>query len=222
MAFLARLGFWQLDRLAQRRAANELLREQLAADPLSLNDPQLDPDRLDALPDRAVTVSGTFDYSEQVLLKLQNFQGRTGGRLIAPLRIAGREEAVLVDRGWLPEEELAPGRWSAYDETGVITITGRVRPSETSLRAEPPAGPQQEWYRVNVEAIERQLPYELLPVYVRQSPAPESIDSLPYREEARFDLSEGPHLSYAIQWFLFSLMLGGGYLYFVKRQEQAN
>ena len=31
------------------------------------------------------------------------------------------------------------------------------------------------------------------------------------------DLSEGPHLSYAMQWFIFSLGLGIGYVVFVRR-----
>ena len=54
---------------------------------------------------------------------------------------------------------------------------------------------------------------------MREAPPPDGNVALPYREEPRFDLSEGPHLSYAIQWFLFSLMLGAGYFYYVHRQE---
>ena len=219
MIVLAWLGFWQLDRLAQRRAANAILLEQIEAEPLSLNDPDLDPQTLPAMPDRAVVVSGEFDFSEQILLTLQNFRGQTGGRLIAPLRIAGREKAVLVDRGWIPAEALAPEQWSQFDEAAEVTITGVIQQTQLSRRAEPPEGPQDIWYRVNVEAIERQMPYELLPVYVVQAPG-DGETGPPYREIPPVDLSEGPHLGYAIQWFLFTLMLGGGYVYLVYTQEQ--
>ncbi|MBE2199665.1 MAG: hypothetical protein IAE79_13705, partial [Anaerolinea sp.] len=39
--------------------------------------------------------------------------------------------------------------------------------------------------------------------------------SPPYRAIPEVDLSEGSHLSYAVQWLLFSLILGGGYVYYV-------
>lgn len=220
MGVLARLGVWQLDRLAERRAANAALREQLAAGPISLNDPALEPAALTEMAGREATASGQFDFSEQVLLQLQKFEGAPGGHLIAPLRLDGREEAVLVDRGWIPEAELAPEQWSQYEVTGAVTVTGTIRLSETARGVEPPSEPQEAVYRVNVEAIERQLPYEVLPVYLLQSPPPEGNTELPYRETVEVDLSEGPHLSYAIQWFAFALMLGGGYVYYVYREEK--
>ena len=222
MGVLARLGVWQLDRLAERRAANEALREQLAAGPISLNDPALEPGALTEMAGREATARGQFDFSEQVLLQLQKFEGAPGGHLIAPLRLDGREEAVLVDRGWLPEAELAPEKWSQYDVGGAVTVTGTMRLSETARGVEPPSEPQQTWYRVNVEAIERQLPYEVLPIYLLQSPPRQGNTALPYREAVEVDLSEGPHLSYAIQWFAFTLMLGGGYVYYVYREENVH
>ena len=127
---------------------------------------------------------------------------------------------MLVDRGWIPADETAPERWAQFDEAGLVSLEGTIQQTEVSRRAEPPDAPQEVWYRVNVEAIERQLPYELLPVYVVQAPAAEE-NGPPYRQLPPVDLSEGPHLSYAIQWFLFTLMLGGGYIYLVTRQAQS-
>ena len=220
MGVLARLGIWQLNRLEQRRAANAALREQLAAGPISLNDPSLNPAALPEMAGRKATATGRFDFSQQVLLQLQKFEGAPGGHLIAPLRLDGREDAVLVDRGWIPEDELTPEKWSQYDEAGTVTVTGTVRLQETARGVEPPTEPQQTWYRVNVEAIGRQLPYDVFPVYLLQSPPAAGNVALPYREEVEVDLSEGPHLSYAIQWFLFALMLGAGYVYYVYRDEE--
>lgn len=215
---MVRLGFWQLDRLQQRRAANEQLRQQLTADPLSLNRADLDDLNLTAMADRRVMATGTFDYSQQVLLKLQNFRGSAGGHLVAPLMLQGQEQAVLVDRGWIPEAELAPENWEQFNEPGPQTVRGVIRLTETAQGVEAPQGPQQEWYRINVEAIERQLPYGILPVYILQTPPPAGNQTLPYREEPQIDLSEGPHLSYAVQWFAFTLMLGIGYVYYVFRR----
>lgn len=220
MGVLARLGIWQLDRLAQRREANAILREQLMSDPLSLNDPGVDRSELATMANRAIMATGRFDFSEQMLLKLQNYNGSAGAHLITPLLLEGRQDAVLVDRGWIPFSEEAPENWGQFDVFGTVTIDGYIQLTQTSRRATPPEPPAREWYRVNVQAMERQLPYDLLPIYVRQAPPPEGAEALPIQEAPEFDLSEGPHLSYAIQWFTFSLMLGIGYLFFVQRQQE--
>lgn len=217
IAVLISLGNWQLDRLAQRRAANAVLAEQLAADPLDLNDPAPEVDSLPSMPGRAATVTGEFDLAQQFWLKLQNFGGQAGGHLIAPLRIAGREEAVLVDRGWVPFSDADPARWEQYDEPGQVTIYGIIRRSETSDRASVPAEGSREWFRVDVGAMAQRLPYALLPIYLYQTDDDEQTP--PLREQPEVDLSEGPHLSYALQWFSFALMLAVGYLFFVHRAE---
>jgi len=65
------------------------------------------------------------------------------------------------------------------------------------------------------------LPYELLPFYIVESSSTEGNDTnpaLPYHQPREVDLSEGPHLSYAIQWFLFSLILIGGYIAYVNNR----
>ncbi|HSM58679.1 MAG TPA: SURF1 family protein [Candidatus Sulfomarinibacteraceae bacterium] len=219
MGVMVRLGVWQLDRLEQRRAANAVLRQQLEADPLLLNDVAPGEVDLTAMPDRRVSARGAFDFSQQILVRPKNYQGSAGGHLVAPLRLEGREEAVLVDRGWIPEAEMDPSNWSSFDEAGPLTVTGVIQRTETARNVQPPEEPQQEWFRIDVEAIERQLPYDVLPVYVLQTPE-EGNQSLPYRLEPDIDLSQGPHLGYAIQWFAFTLMLGGGYIYFIHQQSE--
>ncbi len=230
---MARLGFWQLDRLEQRRARNAQLSQQLALPPLSLTGDPL-PDAPSALKNRLATTQGKFDFSYQVILKLQN-RTDTGGLvsplnavgvdLITPFVIEGTSKAVLVNRGWIPQGEAALDNLTKFNEpTGQTTVTGRIQLSQTlpSKRATanaPEAASrdlQREWYRVDIEAIQAQMPYELLPIYIEQSPTEDSQITLPYRSEPTFDLSEGPHLGYAIQWFIFALIFGGGYLYYVR------
>jgi surfeit locus 1 family protein len=43
---------------------------------------------------------------------------------------------------------------------------------------------------------------------------------LPYRTQPKLELSEGPHMGYAMQWFTFAALLGIGYPFFIKRQER--
>jgi surfeit locus 1 family protein len=64
------------------------------------------------------------------------------------------------------------------------------------------------------------LPYDLTSVYLIQAPeGPQTTP--PYRVIPQIEISEGPHLSYAIQWFTFSAILLIGYPFFVRRELQA-
>jgi surfeit locus 1 family protein len=220
MAVLARLGIWQLDRLEQRRARNVELRQALEATPLDLAAYQM-PASTDELKNRDVVVRGKFDYSQQVYLKLQSWNGRPGGHLVTPLVIEGGETAVLVDRGWIPDSDAAVENWSKYKESSIATINGYIGLTQTLDAPEAggnqPAMPQLEWYRIDVEAIAAQMSYPLLPFYVVQRPLPNGNTEPPFRSEREIDLSEGPHLGYAIQWFIFALMLGGAYMVYVNK-----
>jgi surfeit locus 1 family protein len=232
MAILVRLGLWQLDRLEQRRAYNADVVAKLALPPISLNDEDLPAD-LDGLKNRSATVQGAYDFSQQVALLHQHWMNTPGFHLVTPLVMDDgarsgdlRPRAVLVDRGWLPAGELAPENWSLYDLVGASSVTGYIKLTQ-SLAGSEDAGqtleaPQAEWYRVDVEAIEAQLPYELLPVYLQQAPPSDGSAKLPFRGELEPDLSDGPHLSYAIQWFIFAAILALGYVLFVGKRVDSS
>jgi len=230
MAVLARLGVWQLDRLAERRAANAQLAAALASSPISLNDAWADYAGIDPaavsgdLANRDVTVAGTYDFAEQRVLKLQSWNGQPGVRLITPLVLEGTNAqtplAVLIDRGWIPDAEHEAGH--AFDNaTGAQPVAGYVALTETISRrtaeAVVPVSPDDELFRVDIAALQEQLPYRLLPFYVRAAPPSGPDDVLPIEVAKEVDLSEGPHMGYAMQWFIFSLGLGIAYLIFVNR-----
>jgi surfeit locus 1 family protein len=213
MGVFLRLAVWQMDRLEQRRARNAETRRLVASPPIDLNAEALPVDP-SGLRYRHAVARGEYDFAQQVALELQNWNGMPGLHLLAPLVLDGGHEAVLVDRGWIPYEDLAPERWSQFDEPGVVSVTGSL---QTPQRL--PGGalsvPQRTWYRVDLAAIQAQMPYHLLPVYLLQSPDAEGNQALPYHEEPNIDLSNGPHLNYALQWLSFAMILGGGYVWFV-------
>lgn len=214
---MARLGIWQLDRLQQRRTANTAYLEQINQPPLKL-DQELLSVNPDELVDRQATAAGTYDFSNQLVLVQQNYQGRPGAHLVTPLLFEGGNTALLVDRGWIPAAEVEAADLDQYDLAGPQNISGVIQLSQTLDRGRETIlqGRQQEWYRIDIEAIDQQMPYDLLPFYLLESPGADFQDDLPYRITMEVDLSEGPHLGYAIQWFLFSTVLALGYLYFVR------
>ncbi|GIK58760.1 MAG: SURF1 family protein [Chloroflexi bacterium] len=220
MALMVRLSIWQFDRLAERRAANAVLAATLASESITLTGEPFTGD-VAQLKDRQVVAEGEFDRENQVMLLVQSWQGRAGVHLITPFLIAETDTAVLVDRGWVPQTDVDDGNLALYDETGPVRLTGVVALSQPLSRYGNPdleaKGPQTAVYRIDVPRLQEQMPYELLPFYVIQAPPPEGNTAPPLRELPQVDLSEGPHLSYALQWLLFTLILGGGYLIFVQR-----
>lgn len=223
---MIRLGLWQLDRLDQRRAFNARVEEQLAQSALEISEENLRAD-LYNMEYREAIVLGEYDHDRQVVLRNQDWQGRLGVHLLTPLIIQGSDQAIMVNRGWIPYEDFEAGKLSQFDENGLVEVNGVIRRSQTKPRiggradqipaeGEPPL---QAWNWINVGGIAGQLPYELLPVYLQGSPEP-SRDQMPYRTQLELDLNEGSHLGYAFQWFTFALILAIGYPIYVSREEK--
>lgn len=222
---MIRLGLWQLERLEQRRAFNARVSAQLAQSPFMLTADTLTND-LTGMEYRAVVVTGEYDHSQEVVLRNQVWDYRPGFHILTPLVIAGTDQAVLVNRGWIPVEDGTPESWSKYAEPGVVQVRGMIRASRSQPDfggvADPPpvAGETlHAWNNVNVARIDQQVSYPLLPIYIQQAPDP-AWNRLPYRDLPTLELSEGSHLGYAIQWFLFAVILALGYPMYVRHHTE--
>lgn len=221
---LARLGFWQLDRLEQKRTRNALLAARVALPPLELTGQTLNIDEYEY---RRVVVAGAYDAGSEVALRNRSRAGLPGVHVLTPLRIAGGENAVIVDRGWLPVDQAAPEARQAFAVGGAVRIEGILRRPQahtsplTPADVQPPGGRLDQWLRPDVAKIASQVPYPLLPFYVEQLPA-ENLPAPPYVQPSIVATDEGPHLGYAIQWFSFTATLLIGYAAFVvTRSRQA-
>jgi cytochrome oxidase assembly protein ShyY1 len=128
MALFAYLGFWQMERHAQKRSYNALLAERWRQEPLDLNQDTL-PDDLSDLEYRRVTAAGAFDYANQLVLKSQVYRDASGIVLVTPF-VFDDGRAILVARGWAPGEYRAPQRWPELEEPAGAPMIGLIRPSQ--------------------------------------------------------------------------------------------
>lgn len=229
-AVMARLGIWQLDRLEARRAFNARVLQQAAEPLLVLDATGLDLD-LYSMEYRPVQVSGEYLPADAVVLRnqvwLTVFGSQVGYKLLMPLRIAGTDTAILVDRGWIPPEGVDD--LAQYAPSGKITATGQLRRAETDFRlglnADPTLATNQErlavWNRLELPRLAEQMDTPLLPVYLQVVPQGEQSQP-PFANPPELDLSEGSHFGYAVQWFSFAALLLAGYPYFARRQDLRN
>jgi len=224
---MIRLGIWQLDRLEQRKAFNQRVLTQRSQPTLDLNKDNYAEIDFPDMEYRQVIVSGEYDPAFEIVLRNQVWNDRIGVHVMTPLKITGSGQSILVDRGWVPLEDFNSGKLKKYAEPGQVTVKGIIRRPTSKPRfagrADPVPQPGSEritaWNFANVPAIASQIPYPILPVYIQQSPDP-AWTSMPYRSQPELELSEGPHLGYAMQWFAFALILAIGYPIYVKREDQ--
>lgn len=222
-----RLGIWQLDRLEQRRNFNTRVQAQIDQPVLELDQNALSSDVGD-MEYREVIVRGIYDHSQEIAVRNQHWQNQWGAHLVTPLVIDGSNQAILVDRGWIPAEDFESGKWSKYAEPGTVQVKGVIRASKQKAdfggRGDPTPSPGENarasWNFVNVEGISQQVSIPLLPAYIQQAPET-NWEGPPYRSQPKLDLTEGSHQSYAIQWFTFALIAAIGYpLYLYRRNKK--
>lgn len=222
-----RLGIWQLDRLDQRRALNDRISTGLAAEPSTpedLADLAGDPDDLEY---RRMTVTGTYDLEHEVLWYGRALDGRPGHHVLTPL-VYGTDPttseggtAILVDRGWVPSELDMPPVPQAAPPTGPVTVTGYLLPADGGADTVIDRGPSGSILTVrhaDPGALRDDVPYELWPLALQlQEQSPPQAGDLPASAPAP-ELDEGPHLSYAVQWFTFGTIALVGYVVLVRRE----
>jgi surfeit locus 1 family protein len=221
-ALCIRLGIWQLDRLAQRRAFNAQFEAARAAPALDLNRQQ--PKNITEMEWRAVEVTGEYDFANQVALRNQYYEGEYGYHLLTPLRFG--QNAILVDRGWIPADgNSAASDWRKYDQPGSVHVLGQMRLGQTKpafggvADAVPANGGKLAfWNNADLARVAQQIPYPVLPVYIQAKPDPNDTQPpIPFQPEV--EITEGPHFGYALQWFTFAALLFFGYPFYLRKQE---
>lgn len=224
-ATCVRLGFWQLDRMRQRRELNEGLQARLAQEPVELR--RAPRDSAGWLY-RRVAVYGTPDVERSIVLPGRAFRGAPGAHVVTPV-VLESGEAVLVDRGWVPAADGAtvdPDMLAAPDPLRAVGLI-RAFPGEDPVagrRARPidasaAEGFRRVWYVEDAAALRRQFPYALGAVMVQLLPDTGET-GLPVRLGPP-PLDAGPHLGYAIQWFSFATIAVVGWLALVLKSSVA-
>lgn len=204
-----RLGFWQLHRLSERRALNARLSSRLFAPPLAVRDVLRDSATAGF---RRASAVGTYDFANEFVVASRTRQGSPGVNIVTPLRLAGTDTAVLVNRGWVyaPDAMTADlARWlepSAASVTGYLVEIGRGTLGTVAAARNPRVV-----RHLDADSLAKRLPYPIAPFILvatvtrSTGVGSSSRDSTPARLPTPL-LDEGPHLGYALQWFTFALI----------------
>lgn len=205
----ARLGVWQLDRAEQKLALQaavdaEAGRPALANGELGSGRPL----------HRRVQLSGHWVAERSVWLDNRPMDGQAGFFVVTPLRLTGRSEAILVQRGWVPRDPRDRTRLPPLPApAGEVEVQGRLAASPSRLFELGPgaAGPIRQNLDPAAYAVETGL--ALLPLTVVQT-APTGPDDTLLRHWPAPDLGLQKHYGYAFQWFALCALIAGLYVWF--------
>ena len=214
---MVNLGFWQLRRLDEKRDRNALIESRMDQPVVPVEElvaPGDGDDDVAAARFRQVTAAGTYDVDATVVVRNRTLDGASGAWLVAPLVLDGGDRVGVLRGfvGFLPDGEVV----DAPAPEGEVTVEGLV---------------------VDPGSFDGTAPRDLEPlleadgvapgiVLAGSSTPPEPVSSDAGRgagDEGRIlavpppELSEGPHLGYAAQWFIFSTIALVGYPLVLRR-----
>jgi cytochrome oxidase assembly protein ShyY1 len=214
---MVNLGFWQLHRLDDRRAENALIEARQDEPPVELASvlrSGADESEVEALRARPVTLEGRYDDDATVVVRNRTQDGATGAWIATPLVLSGGEgDRVGVIRGFVAlgsdgEPHPAPVPEGEVTVEGAVMVPGR----------------QDRTVRKDLEPL-LEAPATLGALVRAEGSDPEEPNAATLEGDPREalvplsppDLTERNHLSYAVQWFIFSLIALVGYPLVLRR-----
>lgn len=191
------LGNWQLSRAAYKQDLQNRY-DRMQQDGVV----QITPARVEkeSLLFRSVEIKGAFEQGRDIFIDNRVYRTVAGYHVLSPFRIAGSDQFVLVNRGWVPfvnsrRDELP----NVPSVSGKIILRGVAVDPQSRYFEFKGAAPQGKlWQNLNFEQYQTWLGESLQPVLIQQTSNTE--DGL-IRDWPRPDTGVSTHISYAIQWF---------------------
>ena len=211
------LGLWQLRRLDEKQTFNSRVTEHTNADVMQL-DVALLKGPIDELSYRRVSTIGKYLSDPQFEVVNVTQGGTTGRNVVNALQLADGS-LIIVNRGFVPTGAPVPA-----PPSGEVQLLARLKEGQVARTGQPSDdGTQQltEIRRVDLAALGQQFDQPLAPMYLElleSAPAePNRVSPVAFPE-----LSEGPHLSYAVQWVIFSISVAAGWVFAVRKSIRAH
>lgn len=223
---MIRLGFWQLHRHQSRVAHNHVVSHSLKADPTPI-------DRLTGVDSepaehdqyRAVTASGHYDTRHEVVVRQRTAaDGNSIGYFVVTPLIRQDGTAVLVNRGWIA----AKGDLTKFPEVpepphGHVTVRGRIMADETSAASgikDKKGLPPRQVMLINSKQQAKSLHRQVLGGNIQLAhTSPKPHGKQPAYVPPPDHSSIGPHMAYAVQWWLFASAVPVGWVVLVRRER---
>lgn len=209
------LGFWQLGRHDEKADRNALVEARVELPVTEVSSLLYGADDVESLRYRPAEASGTYLDADEVLVDNRSNDGLPGAWVLSPLRLAdGR--LLVVSRGF---QGFASGVLEPVEApTAPSRVVGTLLPwdgRDCGTRTDDD-GTVIGMACLRRDTVESLVGEPVLPVVLQRS------GSIPDDAEVLVpvplpELDEGPHRSYAVQWFIFATIGAVGYPLILRR-----
>ncbi len=215
-AATARLGWWQLDRAAQKNALQAAVETRRALPALPARELARDAVEAARQYHRQVVLSGRWMAAATVFLDNRQRQGRPGFLVLTPL-LLDDGSAVVVQRGWLPREFIERTHVAAPPlPQGEVRVSGRIAPAPPRLYEFDAAasGPIRQNLDLAAYAAEVGQPLRPLSLLQLVPGAPAAAADGLDRDWPQPAADVHKHYGYAFQWFALSGLIVALFVWF--------
>ncbi|WP_354642828.1 SURF1 family protein [Kitasatospora camelliae] len=224
---MVELGFWQYHRHQERVGRNELIGRSLTAEPVAVDtlaSPGADVPK--DLTWRAVTAVGRYDTGHEFVVRKRTRPAgnEIGYFVVTPLVLADGRGSILVNRGWVESgADAASYPTVPAPPTGEVTVSGRLRQDETTGASgirDRGGLPHGQYMLINSGQQAERTGATLLGGFVElvnSTPAAGDVPEL-LPDPNHSDI--GPHMAYAVQWWLFASLVPVGLVVMARREAK--
>ena len=211
----ANLGAWQLRRAAQKIALESALDSRAALAVVGTADLATSAALAETQRYRPVQLRGRWVAGQTVFLDNRPMASRVGFYVVTPLRLAGRNDAVLVQRGWVPRDlrdrTLLP---AVPTPEGEVDVIGHIAPPPSRLYEFAASASGVIRQNLDLAGFAAESGLVLLPLSVQQRDSASTRDDGLLRRWSRPAVDVQKHYGYAFQWFALCALMAGLYVWF--------
>jgi cytochrome oxidase assembly protein ShyY1 len=202
VAFCIRLGSWQFDRYQLRHEITREISAALESKPMPLSASS----RGKLGEWSKVTIDGKFDQKLQRTFRGHYFQNQYGLEVLSLFIPSDNElPPTWVDRGWIQTTKGADAPTSIpLPPEGVQKIEGILRKYDEARAARGVffALPAPRIGRIDEQSLQEIFSGETFHYYLKFQGQSDELNNVPLVPPG-----DGPHLAYAIQWWIFALLI---------------
>ena len=210
VALTVALGFWQLGRAEFKQALQSRINDFARQAPLAIGAQALD---VETVLLRPVQARGHYEPAHLVFIDNRVYHNRPGYYVMMPLRIAGSDKFVLVNRGWIAagtERNRVP---TVKTPIGEVVVRGTATaPSERFLELSSKVAEGNVWQNMVLERYRQATRLDVQGIILQQTAAVPPPDDGLVRDWPPVDLKRNTHLAYAVQWFALAVAI---FLYYL-------
>ena len=211
----ANLGAWQLRRAAQKIALESTLDSRAALPVVGTADLATSAALAETQRYRPVQLRGRWVAGQTVFLDNRPMASRVGFYVVTPLRLAGRNDAVLVQRGWVPRDlrdrTLLP---AVPTPEGEVDVIGHIAPPPSRLYEFAASASGVIRQNLDLAGFAAESGLALLPLSVHQRDSASTRGDGLLRLWSRPAVDVQKHYGYAFQWFALCALMAGLYVWF--------